>query len=221
MKEEKLIHNHSLEAELNINPHKTSLDPPSLSEHLLNFNSMISYGQGGNVNHHIANANTNNNNFTGITNTMTSQMNPAVNSFGLSGDLIETLKDPLQKHLHFGPSYQEGSVLGKRRVLDDRTNGHEGSNAFSSMGYSTEKRMMFKNALDSVQLPTTGGKAGYNNNILNSNSHELGGDTEGDYNMKFGNEGYYPMTADRISNKPALNNQLNKTLGHYKNKRLL
>ena len=147
------------------------MEPPSLSEHLNsmgNFNQRSNamnhqkhnhntHGHNNHNNHGHNNhthkfaqnqnqnqkQNHHSNNPSGLTNTMTSQMNPAVNAFGLSGDLIETLKDPLQKHLHFGPSYQESSnILGKRGILNDRTNDYDGYN----MNYTNEKKMMFKNA---------------------------------------------------------------------------
>lgn len=162
--------NRSLEDELNINLNK-AMEPPSLSEHLNsmgNFNQRSNamnhqkhnhntHGHNNHNNHGHNNhthkfaqnqnqnqkQNHHSNNPSGLTNTMTSQMNPAVNAFGLSGDLIETLKDPLQKHLHFGPSYQESSnILGKRGILNDRTNDYDGYN----MNYTNEKKMMFKNA---------------------------------------------------------------------------
>jgi len=179
--------NRSLEDELNINLNK-AMEPPAINEH---FNSMGNFNQRSNAmnhqknnhhHHHKFNQKQNHHNHAiGLTNTMTSQMNPAVNAFGLSGDLIETLKDPLQKHLHFGPSYQEtGNVLGKRGILNDRTNDYDGYN----MKYTNEKKMMFKNALDSVMLPQ--GNVGNNNNTAGFAAGEFSDDDIGllnDYNQ--------------------------------------
>ena len=111
-------------------------------------------------------------------------MNPAVNPFSninISSDLIETLRDPLQKHLHFGPSYSSNNennqenqsltdfkgflgkntknLLGHRDIglFQDRTNEEYGANMMYGK-YNNEdtlKNKMFRNALDSVQLPKT------------------------------------------------------------------
>jgi len=122
-------------------------------------------------------------NTSGIANTMTSQMNPNLNPFGninMTTDLIETLRDPLQKHLHFGPNYSNNNenmndstgFLGKKNnfpqrelgLFQDRTNDEYGVNMYSNFNRDdTLKNKMFRNALDSVQLPKSN-KMKLNNN---------------------------------------------------------
>jgi len=165
-----------LDNEINLNK---VMEQPSLTDQL-----NISYLAGGKLG----------------TNTLTSHLNPAVKPFvnmNISTDLIETLKDPLQRHLQFGPSYSNGNEnqhnsnqnnsyrrRGSRDMLHDRTNELEMGNnmigvyggqvnnmnkkkifntGYEMVGNSREaiKNKMFRNALDSVQLP---GKIGGGSN---------------------------------------------------------